>query len=77
LAAAGRLLGISRIAVYKKVKKGELDAVRIGRSWAIPAAALDYFLGRSLREQDKRELDAAVKRVVNEYGEVLEKLGKE
>ncbi|OGS07149.1 MAG: hypothetical protein A2270_04835 [Elusimicrobia bacterium RIFOXYA12_FULL_51_18] len=33
-------IGISRIAVFKKVKKGQLTAIRIGRNWAIPAAAL-------------------------------------
>ena len=37
--AAARL-GISRIAVFKKVKKGQLEAIRIGRNWAVPAAAL-------------------------------------
>jgi len=34
-------LGISRIAVFKKVKKGQLQALRIGRNWAVPAAALE------------------------------------
>ena len=34
------LLGISRIAVFKRVKKGQLEALRIGRNWAVPAAAL-------------------------------------
>ncbi|MFA6435505.1 MAG: excisionase family DNA-binding protein [Elusimicrobiales bacterium] len=34
------LMGISRIAVFKKVKKGRLPAIRIGRNWAVPAAAL-------------------------------------
>ncbi|OGS13039.1 MAG: hypothetical protein A2234_09565 [Elusimicrobia bacterium RIFOXYA2_FULL_58_8] len=33
-------LGISRIAVFKRVKKGQLAAIRIGRNWAVPAAAL-------------------------------------
>jgi cysteine synthase A len=28
-------MGLSRIAVYKKVKKGQIDSVRIGRSFAI------------------------------------------
>jgi len=37
--AAG-VLGISRIAVFKKVKKGQLAAIRIGRNWAIAASAL-------------------------------------
>lgn len=34
---AAKILGISRIAVFKKVKKGEISAIRIGRNWAIPA----------------------------------------
>jgi excisionase family DNA binding protein len=34
------LLGISRIAVFKRVKKGQMEALRIGRNWAVPAAAL-------------------------------------
>lgn len=37
---AAAILGISRIAVFKKVKKGQLAALRIGRNWAVPAAAL-------------------------------------
>jgi len=32
---AARILGISRIAVYKKVKKGQIKAERIGRIYAI------------------------------------------
>lgn len=32
------LLGLSRIAVFKRVKKGQLPALRIGRNWAVPAA---------------------------------------
>lgn len=34
------LLGVSRIAVFKRVKKGQLAALRFGRNWAVPAAAL-------------------------------------
>lgn len=36
--AAARL-GVSRIAVFKKVKKGRIAAIRIGRNWAIPVSA--------------------------------------
>lgn len=38
---AASLLGISRIAVFKRVKKGRLQAMRFGRNWAVPAAALE------------------------------------
>lgn len=37
---AAVILGISRIAVFKKVKKGQLEALRFGRNWAVPAHAL-------------------------------------
>lgn len=38
------LLGVSRIAVFKRVKKGQLAALRFGRNWAVPAAALETAL---------------------------------
>ena len=33
-------LGISRIAVFKRVKRGKIQAIRIGRNWAIPSSEL-------------------------------------
>jgi len=72
-----RILGLSRIAVYKKVKKGEIRAVRIGRNYAIPKNKMAGILGKTLTEDDKREIDRAVKKTVREYGEVLRLLGNE
>jgi excisionase family DNA binding protein len=37
---AAIVLGLSRIAVFKQVKKGKLPAIRIGRNWAVPVGAL-------------------------------------
>jgi len=71
------ILGISRIAVYKKVKNGIIKAVRIGRNFAIPKEYLSGILGKTLREEDKELIDRAVKKTVREYGEVLKLLGKE
>lgn len=72
-----RILGISRIALYKKVKKGEIKAIKIGRNYAIPRKYILSILGKSLSEKDKKEIDAAVKKTVKEYGEVLKLLGRE
>ncbi len=72
-----KVLGISRIAVYKKVKKGQIEAVRIGRSFAIPQKYVADILGKTLREKDKKEIDGAVRKTVKEYGEVLKLLGRE
>jgi excisionase family DNA binding protein len=35
-----KILGISRIAVYKRVKKGQIKATKIGRNYAVPKNAL-------------------------------------
>jgi excisionase family DNA binding protein len=72
-----KILGISRIAVYKRVKKGEITAIRIGRSFAIPRKHIDDILGRTLGRKDKARVDSAVKKTVKEYGEVLKLLGRD
>lgn len=77
IAQLAEMLGISRIAVYKKVKKGEIEAIRIGRSYAVPKKYISGILGRALREKDKKEIDKAVEKTVREYGEVLKLLGRE
>ena len=77
IAELARILGISRIAVYKKIRKGQITAVRIGRSFAIPKKYVDSILGRDLNDKDKLEIDKAVHKTVKEYGEVLKLLGRE
>lgn len=71
-----KILGLSRIAVYKKVKKGEIRAIRIGRNFAISKKYIVDIEGRTLRDKEKKEIDKAVKKMVKEYGEVLKLLGK-
>jgi excisionase family DNA binding protein len=72
-----KLLGISRIAVYNKVKKGEIKAFKIGRNYAIPQRYVASIMGKTLGEDEKREIDKAVKKTVKDYGKVLKLLGKE
>ncbi|MFC2061693.1 helix-turn-helix domain-containing protein [Elusimicrobiota bacterium] len=67
------ILGISRIAVYKKVKNGQIKAIRIGKNYAIP---VDDIAGEELTEEQKKLIKKAVDRTVKEYGEVLKMLGK-
>jgi len=71
------ILGLSRIAVFKKVKNGQIKAVRIGRNYAIPRKYLDAITGKALSVSAKRQIDAAVRKTVNDYGEVLKRLGRE
>jgi len=72
-----KILGVSRIAVYKKVKKGEIEAIRIGRNYAINKESVANILGKDLKDKDKKEIDKAVKKTLEEYGEVLKRLGRE
>ncbi len=72
-----RILGLSRVAVYKKVKKGQIKAVRIGRTFAIPRKYVASILGKALAEEDKKQIDDAVKKTIKEYGQTLKLLGRE
>lgn len=72
-----KILGMSRVAVYKKVKKGQIEAVKIGRNYAISKKCISGILGKSLNRKEKQVIDKAVRRTVKEYGEVLRLLGRE
>ena len=72
-----KMLGISRIAVYKRVKKGTIKAMKIGRNFAIPKKYVANILGKVLRARDKNLIDKAIKKTVKEYGETLKLLGRE
>ncbi|MFA6136295.1 MAG: helix-turn-helix domain-containing protein [Candidatus Paceibacterota bacterium] len=72
-----KLLGISRIAVFKKVKSGEIKAQRIGRSFVIDKNDLPSILGKSLTKSKKQLIERAVKKTVDEYRETLKMLGQE
>jgi len=72
-----KILGLSRIAVYNKVRKGEIEAFKIGRNYAVPQKGIARILGKSLPESAKKEIDRAVRKTVDEYGEVLRLLGRE
>ncbi|HOL46432.1 MAG TPA: helix-turn-helix domain-containing protein [Candidatus Saccharicenans sp.] len=72
-----RLLGLSRITVYNKVKSEEIKAVRIGRNYAINTKDIADILGKTLTKKSKEEIDQAIKKTIDEYGEVLRLLGQE
>lgn len=72
-----RILGISRIAVFKKIQKGEIKASKVGKTYVIDSRDIGNILGTALTKQDKTDVDQAVKKTVREYGETLRLLGKE
>ncbi len=81
VAELAKLLGISRVAVFKKIKKGDIPAEKIGRNYAIAMEHVAEIVGgkrgKALNEERKHEISEAVSKVVKEYGEALRLLGKE
>lgn len=72
-----KLLGVSRIAIYKRVKKGQIPATKIGRTYVITDQTIANILGKKVIKKGKKQIDAAVRKIVLEYGEVLKQLNKE
>lgn len=71
------LLGVSRVTIFKKIKKGEIKAVRIGRNYVIDKMDVPGMTVKKINKEQKREIDDAIKKTVDEYGETLRLLGKE
>lgn len=71
------ILGISRTAVFKKIKDGTLPAQKVGRNYVVALKDLLALMGRDLSESQKEEIKKAVERAIKEYRDVFEKLGKE
>lgn len=72
-----RILNISRIAVFKKIQKGQIKAMKIGRIYAVAKSEIPSLTGESLTKNNKEMIDKAVVKTVQEYGETLRLLGQE
>ena len=46
---AGRQLGLGRDAAYEAARRGQLPALRFGRHWRVPVAALERMLAEAGR----------------------------
>jgi len=66
-----KILGVSHVAVYKKIKAGKIRAVKVGRNYVIDKKDLGGILNDELTKRDKDVIEKAVKRTVREYGETL------
>ena len=71
------LLGISRQAVFKKIKAGDIKARKIGRNFVVDKKDLPEILGRVLTDKQKKEIQKSVDKTVRDYGKTLRLLGKE
>lgn len=72
-----KMLGISRIAVFKKIKSGRIKAAKVGRNFIISKKDIPEILDNVLSDKNKQEIDEAVGKTIKEYGETLRLLGRE
>jgi excisionase family DNA binding protein len=71
------ILGISRVAVHKKIKKGQIKAMRVGRNYIIHQKYIAEIMGEKINEKTEKLINAAVKKTLREYGDVIRRLGRE
>lgn len=72
------LLGVSRVTIFNRIKKGEIKAKKIGRNFIIDKTDLPSELFNNTIDKDaEKVIQTAVKKTVAEYGETLRLLGKE
>lgn len=72
-----RELGMSRVAVWQKVKSGNIRAHKVGARYVIKAEDANVALGRSLTDKQRVWIHSAVGRVVRQYGTVLKRLSRD
>jgi len=72
-----KLLGVSRVAVFKKIKSGKIKARKDGRNYLVDKRELGSVVNGSLSKNEKREINNSIKKTIREYGETLKLLGRE
>lgn len=65
-------LGVSRVTAWKRVRDGQIAAQKVGHNYIVSADTVS-----DLVRERENQIRAAVKKVVAEYGSVLELLSKE
>lgn len=68
------LLGISRIAVFKKIKSGQIKATKVGKNYAVDREDLGGIFKKGISKTRKKEIKDAIKKTIKDYGEVLRML---
>lgn len=71
---AGEILGLNRTQVFRLVKAGKIPAVKIGRNYAIKLSDLGVY-GGEISNKEKKNIESSVDKVIEEYGDVIRKLG--
>jgi len=72
-----KILGTTRVTVFRKIKAGKIKAIRIGHNFVIDKKDLPQIYPAALTKTGKKEIEQAVSKTISEYGETLKLLGNE
>lgn len=75
-AELANLLGISRIAVFKKIQKGQIKAIKEGRNYLIDVESVPG-LSDKLSKSNEKIINNAVDKTIKDYEETLRLLAGE
>ncbi len=70
-------IGVSRITVYNRVKAGKIPSELIGNRYLIPRKVAEQIILEHNAPMEKQWIENAVKMVLSQYGDVMERLAKE
>ena len=74
---AAKILGISRVAVFNKIKSGKIEGTKIGRNFVIRKRDVLRTAGDLLTSGQKKKINRAVEKATRQYAEVFKRLGRE
>ena len=72
-----KMLRLTRMGVFKRIKSGKLKAKKIGRSFYVAREDLPAVLGVVVGDKERKDINKAVIKAVNQYGETFRLLGRE
>ncbi|HBZ36539.1 MAG: hypothetical protein UV57_C0059G0002 [Parcubacteria group bacterium GW2011_GWD2_43_10] len=74
---AAKILGVSRITVFNKIKTGKIKATKVGRNFVIHKKDVLEAAGTFLTNNQKRAIDKSVRRATSQYEVTFRRLGRE
>lgn len=72
-----KLSGISRVAIFKKIRNGQIRAKKQGRNYAVPVGEARKIIAAKIAPKNEAIIKKAVNLAVKEYGETFMLLGQE
>ena len=77
VAQLAEMLGVSRITVFNRIKKGGIPAKKIGRAYLIDINKVPFITGKELSVKEKKFIDKTIDKAIEDYGEAIRLLGQE